>query len=160
MTEYEFMNLVRKNIKSQIVDSIMMLLLVGAYMALKANAPGKDEDPDVKNRYKFMLKATDKLRDEITYFYDPSTISGFISTGIFPSFQLITNYEKLLTNFVGEMFDLSIGDEKAAKQKHPMKYFMKSFPVLNELANDLPLYAPDLAKEMGIQMQSQSGFNR
>ena len=49
-------------------------------LSQSTNAPDDDEDPRVKNQYKFILRAADKLRDEIAYFYDPTSISGLVSS--------------------------------------------------------------------------------
>jgi len=158
MTESEFMDLVRRNVKSQIVDTLFYLGMIGLFMALKANAPDKDEDPLVKNQYKFLLKATDKLRDEIAYFYNPSNLLQLVSGGIFPSIGMITNFEKILQNFMIENYALAIGNEKLEESNHVIKYVMKQFPVLNQIQQFIPMFAPDVAKNLGIKAQSQSGF--
>jgi hypothetical protein len=67
MTESQFIDLTRKNIKGQLVDLMFMLTIYALYLGLKANAPDDDEDATVKNQYKFMLRAADKIKD----FYIP-----------------------------------------------------------------------------------------
>ena len=66
-------------------DVVFMLFLYGILLALKAVPPDDDEDPRVKNQYKFMLRVVDKVKDEVLYFYDPTSVQGLISTGFFPS---------------------------------------------------------------------------
>jgi hypothetical protein len=159
MTEGEFMELVRKNLKSQMTDTMFLLALIGLVAALKANAPDDDdEDPLVKNQYKFLMKAADKLRDEITYFYDPTNLMQLVSGGIFPSLDLITNFEKILQNFLTENYALVIGDEELEESNKVIKYVMKQFPVLNQVQQYLPMFVPEVAKDLGIKAQSQSGF--
>lgn len=158
MDEVQFIELVRSNIKAQMVDTVFLLTLMSLFLALKAYEPEEDEDPVVRNQYKFLLRATDKLRDEIKYFYDPTSIQGLISRGIFPSMQLLVNYKKLLDNFSQEMFGMAIGDEEMQEKAYPVKYLMKSFPVLNVGQSYLPMFFPDLAKDLNIKVQSQSGI--
>ncbi len=160
MTEAEFMDLVRKNIKSQMIDVIFMLTLYGLFLGLKANAPDDDEDERVKNQYKFLLKASDKLKDEILYFYDPTSITSLVSTGIFPSIGHITNYKTLVKNFMTENYAIAVGDEKLQEKNYVIKYLLRSFPVTSQAQGMLPMFFPDLAKDLGIKAQSQSGFLR
>ena len=160
MTESQFVDLFKRNMRGQMKDAIFLLTLCSLYLGLKAIKPDQDEDPAVRNQYKFMLRAVDKLRDEISFFYDPSTFSNLLTTGIFPSIKLITDFEKLFTNFMQEMFGLALGNEDWVDSAHPMKYFMKTFPVTNQIAQYLPMLYPDMAKDLGIKMQSQSTFGR
>lgn len=160
MTESEFMDLVRKNVKSQMVDAMFYLTMIGLFLALKANAPDDDEDPLVKNQYKFLMRAADKLRDEIAYFYNPANLLQLVSGGIFPSIGLITNFGKLLKNFMQEMFGLVLENDEWVDSAQPVKYLMRQFPISTQLAQYMPLFAPDLAKDLDIKVQSQSGFIR
>jgi hypothetical protein len=158
MTEAEFMDLVKQNIKNQLVDTLFYAGLFALHLGLKALPPDDDEDPMVKNQYKFMLKMTDKFKDEIGYFYDPTSISGLVSKGIFPSIGLIDNYKKGVKNFLIENYALATGDEKLAEDTKVIKYWMRSFPITSQGAAILPLFAPNLAKDLGIKMQSNYGM--
>lgn len=158
MTESEFMDLTRRNVKNQMLDTMFFLTMIGLFAALKANAPDKDEDPLVKNQYKFLMKAADKLRDEIAYFYNPANLLQLVSGGIFPSIGLLTNFEKIIQNFIIENYALIIGDEKLQESNQVIKYVMKEFPILNQIQQYMPMFVPDVAKSLGIKAQSQSGF--
>ena len=158
MTESEFMDLVRRNVKSQIRDLMFFLVMIGLFLALKANAPDDDEDPAVKNQYKFMLRAVDKLKDEIAYFYNPANLLQLVSRGLFPSAGLLKNFGKVVENFMLEIFGLVLQNDEWVESATPIKYLMKQFPVSNQLVQYLPLFAPELAKDLGIKTQSRSGF--
>jgi hypothetical protein len=160
MTEAQFIDLFKTNIRGQMKDALFLLTLCSIYMAMKSVPPDPDEDPAIKNQYKFMMRAVDKLRDEISFFYDPSTFANLLSTGIFPSIKLITDFEKLFTNFMQEMFGLALGKEDWVDDAKPLKYLMKTFPISNQAAQYLPMFYPDVAKDLGIKMQSQSTFGR
>jgi hypothetical protein len=150
--------MIRGNIKSQMRDAIFLLTLFALFIALKANAPDDEEDEVVKNQYRFLLKATDKLRDEIMYFYNPTSIVGLVSTGIFPAMKMLENYQKIVTNFMKESYYVFTGEEEKAEKNFVIKYVMKSFPGANVFSSYLPMFYPELAKDLGIRMQSRSGI--
>lgn len=156
MSEEEFMDLVRQNIKSQLIDSLIMLSLFALFIGLKANAPDDDEDPRVKNVYTFLLRATDKVKDELRFFYDPTSFTSLVSKGIFPSVGFLNNFRTVLINFSKEMFAITTGDEKLEEKTKVIKYLMKSFPVSNQAAGMLPMFFPELAKDLGIKATSES----
>jgi hypothetical protein len=160
MTESEFMDLVRRNIKSQVRDVMFFLTMIGLFLALQAAAPDDDEDPAVRNQYRFMLRAVDKLRDEIAYFYNPANLLQLVSGGIFPSIGIFTNFGNVLFDFMQEVFGLAFENEEWVESAKPIKYLMKQFPVSNQIVQYIPLFVPEVAKDLGIKTQSQSGFIR
>ena len=160
MTEDEFIALVNQNVKNQALDLIILLSLLGLIAGLKAAAPDDEEDILIRNQYKFLLKATDKLTDEIMYFYKPTTPLDLISGkgGILPSIGLLESYKKFITNFVAENYGIIAGDQKIQDDAKPIKYLMKAFPISSQAAGLLPMFYPALAKDLGIRMQSQYGI--
>jgi hypothetical protein len=163
MTEGEFLNLVNQNMKSQLLDVIFFATMWALVIGLKAGEPDEDEDPAVKNKYKYLMRAVDKFKDEITYFYDPtSLLSTFTSkgAGIFPAVGLLDNMRKVVVNSGKELYYLYEGDEKALEKNFVLKYAMKSFPIGAQVGAYLPMFYPEMAKELGIKAQSQSGFGR
>jgi hypothetical protein len=158
MTEAEFIDLARQNIKSQMVDLVFLTSVFMLIALLKANEPGDDEDPFVKNRYKFYMKAADKFKGELMYFYDPTSGIDLISQGFFPSASLLTNFGKLINNFRKEMWALGTGDEELEDKTYVIKYLMKSFPFSNQATGLLPMFYPALAKDLGIKVQSNYGI--
>ena len=158
MTEDEFIDLVRQNIKNQIADTLTYAALFALALGLKALAPDDDEDPFVKNQYKFLLKATDKFKDELGYFYNPTSLTGLVSTGIFPAMGLVENYEKAVVNFMKENYAIATGNEELEDKNNVIKYWMKSFPISSQIAGMLPMFYPNMAKDLGLKMQSQYGM--
>jgi len=157
MTESEFIDLVKQNIKNQLLDALVYASLFALGLGLKA-LPDDDESEIVKNQYKFLLKATDKFKDELGYFYNPTNLTGLVSSGIFPSLGLIKNYENLVKKFMIENYALATGDEELEDKNFVIKYWMRSFPIFNQAAGYLPMVYPNLAKDLGIKMQSQYGM--
>lgn len=158
MTEDEFISLVNQNIKNQVTDLVILLSLATLLAGLKAAAPDDDEDAVVKNQWKFYVKATDKLKDELMYFYDPTTPFDLLGKGIVPSLGLLENYVKFTKEFALENFGIIVGDEEMQDDAKPIKYLMKSFPIANQAVGYLPMFYPDLAKDLGIKMQGQYGI--
>lgn len=158
MTEDEFISLVNQNIKNQVTDLVILLSLATLLAGLKAAAPDDDEEAIVKNQWKFYVKATDKLTDELMYFYDPTTPFDLLGKGIVPSLGLLENYVKFTKEFAKESFGLIIGDDEMQDDAKPIKYLMKSFPVSNQAAGYLPMFYPELAKDLGIKIQSNYGM--
>jgi hypothetical protein len=158
MTQSEFMDLVQQNIKNQILDVLFYAGLFALYLGLKAIPPDDDEDPIVKNQYKFMLKGLDKLKDEIGYFYNPTSILGLVGNGLFPAVSMIENFGKGVGHFLIENYALATGDEELAEKNKVIKYWLRSFPILAQGASYLPMFYPNLAKDLGIKMQSNYGM--
>lgn len=158
MTETQFMDLVRSNIKAQLIDVIFMSIMIGMVMALKAYAPPDDEDPAVKSQYRFMVRTFDKFKDELSYFYDPTSFLGLVSKGIFPSISLLDNMTKGTKNFMIENWAISTGNEKLEKSNQVIKYWMKVFPFTNQMIGYLPMFYPELAKDMGVKIQANYGI--
>lgn len=156
MTEAEFMDLVRKNIQNQATDFVFYLTLTSLFLMLKALAPDDDDDKVTKNRYNFMLRVIDKVRDEVAYFYNPIALLDLTKSGIFPSVGLIHNFEKIFTNFTKEMYYITTDDEKAAKENKVIKYFLKGFPITYEFDIPILLFFPDLAKDLGMKAQTEA----
>jgi hypothetical protein len=158
MTEDEFISLVNQNIKNQVTDLVILLSLMTLLAGLKAAAPDDDEEAIVKNQWKYYVKATDKLTDELMYFYDPTTPFDLLGKGIVPALGLLENYIKFTKEFSKENFGLIVGDEEMQDDAKPIKYLMKSFPIVNQAAGYLPMFYPDIAKDLGIKMQGQYGI--
>jgi hypothetical protein len=152
-----YSNSYRENIKNQLLDTLVYASLFALSLGLKA-LPDDDDDPIVKNQYKFLLKATDKFKDELGYFYNPTNLTNLVSTGIFPSMGLIKNYTNAVTKFMTENYAIATGNEELEDKNDVIKYWMRSFPITNQAAGLLPMFYPDLAKDLGIKMQSQYGF--
>lgn len=155
MTEEQFMQLVHKNVVNQATDFLFYLTLTMMLIAAKA-VPPDDEDKATQNRYRYMLRAMDKVRDEVAYFYNPTSFLNLTKSGIFPSVQLLDNFGTVFNNFVTEMYALGVGDEKKLKKNYVVKYLLKGGPVTSQADLPILLFFPDLAKDLGMRAQSES----
>jgi hypothetical protein len=155
MTEAEFIELAAQNVKNQMVDVLFYLALTGLVMA----ASGLKDDDDeraVKNRYNYMIRAIDKIRDEIAYFYNPTQLINLSKSGFFPAISMIENYEKTFRNFIKEMYAISVDDDKMAEKNYVIKYALKGLPVTSQFDAIFLIFFPDLAKDLGMRSQSES----
>jgi len=156
LDETLFIDLVRENIRAFALDAAVTLIIFAMVAALKAYLPD-DEDERVKNQYKFVVKAADKLKDELLYFWNPSSAASLLKSGIFPSLSLIEGGSKAISNFLTEMFAITTGNEKLEEDTKVIKYIMRTFPISSQMVGYTPMFFPDLAKDLGIQMQSNYG---
>jgi len=156
MTEDEFIQLVHTNLKNQITDIIFYATLTAIFLGLKTIPPDDDADKRTMNRYKYALRILDKIRDEIAYFYDPTSILNLTTSGIFPSLSYINNFKKLFGNFLTEMYAIGVDDEKLQKKNQVIKYLLKGFPITSQFDSIFLLFFPDAAKDLGMRPQSES----
>ena len=156
MTEGEFVELVSNNIRNQMTDFMFYLALSTLIIGAKAAQPGDDDDKATKNRYKYMLRVMDKIRDEVAYFYNPTSFLGLTTSGIFPAISYLENFKKLFLNFGTEMYALGVGDEELAKKNQVIKYLLKGFPIASQVDAMLLMFYPDIAKDLGMKAQSEA----
>jgi hypothetical protein len=159
MSETEFIDLVRHNIKGQMID-VIFLSTMFSMLALLKSVDTDDEDPIVTNQYRFMVRAIDKFSGELSYFYDPSSLTSFLGSSLLPTMGLVDNFRKATKNFLIENWALATGDEETVEDTYVIKYWMRSFPFTNQMVGYLPMFYPELAKELDIRVQSNYGIGR
>lgn len=153
LTQADFNDMVRQNIRSQAKDFLITASLLSMFLALKA-IPDKDEDPDVVNYHKFTIRAIEKISNEMSFYYNPLAFQQILNGSVFPSMGIFTDGALILKNFFQEMYGIAF-DHNLEEHTHVAKYVMRSFPVANVMSSYLPLFAPDLAKSMGIKMTAE-----
>lgn len=158
LTEEMFIELFRENVRAAVRDLALLTSLIALTISIKAATPDDDEDKAVLNQWRYASKIADKLLDELMYFYNPTSILNLVGSGPFPAMSLINNGFKLLGNFFEEMFGIVTGDEERREDAKVIKYVMKTFPFTNQIVGYLPMFYPDLAKDLGIRMQSNYGI--
>ena len=156
MTQDEFIQLIHTNLKNQVTDILFYATLTALFLGMKAIPPDEDANRATMNRYKYALRILDKVRDEIAYFYDPTSLLSLTSSGIFPSLSYINNFKKLFGNFLTEMYAIGIDDEKLQKKNQVIKYLLKGFPITSQFDSIFLLFFPDIAKDLGMKPQSES----
>jgi len=159
MTEELFIELYLSNIKAMAIDLILLTTLITmTALIIPAMAPEDDEDKEIINRHKYLAKLGDKLLDELMYFYNPTSILNLVGSGPFPAMSLLNNGFKSFFNGLDELYGITIGDDEKVEDVKVLKYFFRSFPITNQMVGYLPMIYPELAKDLGIQMQSNYGI--
>lgn len=155
ISQDEFFDMVRQNIRNQAKDTLITLSFLTMFFAAKALPPDKDEDPDVINRHKFLVRALDKLSDEVSFYYLPTSFQSMLNGSVMPSVAVFSDGIRIITHGFTELYGIG-WDQEIEDKNYFIKYLAKSFPVTSQMSSYLPLYAPDLAKELGIQLGSQA----
>jgi len=158
MDEAMFMDLMQSNVNAFARDLMFLSALMGLTTAMVAFAPDDDEDPLVRNQYNYARRLADKIFSEVAYFYNPTSLLDLVGNGPFPSMSLLNNAFKGVTNIFRELFALGMGDEEKAEDIKVIKYLMRTFPFANQMVGYLPLVYPDMAKDLGIRVQSNYGI--
>lgn len=158
MDEALFMDLYKRNLAGVAKDLALLVILAALTFAIKAAVPDDDEDPAVTNQFRYAARLSDKLLDEIMYFYNPTSILNLVGSGPFPAVSLINNGVKAIGNFLKEMFAIGVGDEELEEKTKVIKYVMRTFPFTNQMTGYLPLIYPEVAKDLGIRVQSDYGI--
>lgn len=159
MTEEEFFDLVRQNIKSQYRDTILFISLIAMFMAAKSMAPDDGEDEHTKAFYRYSVRALDNIKNEMSFYYNPLSLQHILNGSIFPSLGILTDATNILTNTLQEGFGLVIQDDEIIDGAHPAKYFMKTFPITKEMLNYIAIGAPEMGKTLGIQLNPNATRN-
>ena len=158
MDEALFMDLYQRNLRGVAKDLAFLVILAALTFAIKASIPDEDEDPAVKNQFRYAARLSDKLLDEVMYFYNPTSILNLVGSGPFPAVSLVNNGTKAMGNFLKEMYAIGVGDEELEEKTKVVKYVMKTFPFANQMTGYLPLIYPNVAKDLGIRVQSNYGI--
>jgi hypothetical protein len=158
MTEEMFMDLFQSNVNAFARDSMFVLALTALTFGMAAAAPDDDEDPIVKNQYNYARRLADKLSDEVSYFYNPTSVLNLVGNGPFPAMSILNNGFKGLGNSFWELYGLSTGNEKLVEDTKVIKYLARTFPFANQMVGYLPMFYPDMAKDLGIRVQSNYGI--
>jgi hypothetical protein len=158
MDEAMFMDLMQSNVNAFARDLMFLASIAALTFAMAAFAPDDDEDPLVKNQYNYARRLADKIFSEVAYFYNPTSLLNLVGNGPFPALSLLNNAFKGLTNIFVELYGLGIGDEELVKDTKVIKYLMRTFPFANQMVGYLPMFYPDMAKDLGIRVQSNYGI--
>lgn len=160
MSEAEFIDMYIKGVRSELKEILLALGLFGILIAARLAVPDRDENPEVKGAYRWMLKGLDKLTDEVIFFYSPKSFTDIVNGSIFPSVGMLVDIQKFFTVGIEKLFYLTIGDEKSAEAKKMSKYLFKVLPITKELMTYIAIFNDDMAKEYGIRLSAQNGSIR
>ena len=158
ITKEEFYDLMRRELSREAKELGLLFGLMSLVLAAKAAEPPEDATEEEKNRYKFWAKATNKIYDELAFYYNPISFEGMTSGSVIPSISLLSRGQKIITHLSKEAYGYATDDEKMMDKAHPTKYFLDVIPIASQFNREiLPLIDPELAKELGIRVTVETG---
>jgi hypothetical protein len=150
ITKEEFYDLMRKELTNEMKELKLLLIMTSVMFAAAAAKPPEDATDLEKNRYKFWAKMTNKVADEITFYYNPLSFESMTKGSILPSLNLLTKTERVFIQ-LGKEF----GDKP--DKAYPQKAIFNLIPGLSQFQTEiLPYVNPDLAKEWGVRVSADS----
>jgi hypothetical protein len=148
MTEAEFVDMYMGNIRSMmrevlLLASFMFLLFLGA-------GDDDDDDEDVSGFKKYAIKALQKYQNEFSFYYSPTEFTKMLKNPV-PLIGVLEDFERFLTQGIGQVYNFGIGDEEGMEKNKPAKYLFKLLPITKEGLNFYALYDDEFRKEWAIR---------
>lgn len=157
MQESEFMDMFRQNLQNQIKELGILISMIAIVTAiLPLFKPDDDEEQEIKNRFKFASRLLDKVKDEVWFYYNPVGLQQILNGSIFPALGIFTDAARVVQSTMTEIYGVATGDEDLTEKNFALKNLMKALPLTKELTYYIAMFNADLAKELGIQISSQS----
>lgn len=158
ITDEEFYDLIRSELSNQMKELALLLGLMATLVGAKIALPPEDEEDELKkNRLKYALKGLHKVVDEMSFYYNPLSTESMTRGSILPALGLLVKAEKIVEHILREGYGQVTDNQEIIDAAHPTKYFFNIIPVGYQFQRDvLPLINPELAKELGIRVSTQS----
>jgi hypothetical protein len=157
ITEEEFQDLIREQIANQMKELYLLFSVMGLMLAAKAAEPPEDATEEEKNRYKWSVKLINKVSDEITFYYNPLSFESMTKGSVLPSLGLMSRATQVIWYTGRELYGEATDNEELVDKTHPTKYFFNMVPVVAQFQNELlPYLYPELAKEQGVKVTTES----
>lgn len=160
MTEAEFIDMYIKGTRAQMKELMLAASLMALLIAMRANAPEGDDDPEVRGAYRWALRGLDKLTDELAFMYTPSSFTSILNGSVFPAVGVLVELQKFFTTAIEKLWYMAWGNDEKAEEKKVSKHLFKMLPITKELLQYLAIFNDDIAKEYGIRMNNQYGSVR
>lgn len=147
MTEAEFIDMYIGNLRSAHRE----LALLATFLYLLAWGLGDDDDDeDITGFRKVLKKYLEKYKNEFSFYYSPTEFTKMLKNPV-PMIGFMEDFERFLTQGVGQVYNFTTGDEEGMKENKPAKYFFKLLPITKEGLNFYALYDEEFRKEWAIR---------
>jgi hypothetical protein len=126
VSEQDFVNTYEKQLKALMVELRIILGIAAAVIAL-AELGDDDDEPLYKQNWgvRQFYKLNRKLLSEMTYFFDPTSLTGLLDSGI-PAIRTFTDSFHIVTNGFDELRDGTLG-ENSKNDQTPLFYYSSHF---------------------------------
>lgn len=153
ITEEEFFDLMRREINNEMKELGMLLTFITAAATVGFMKPPEDATNAEKNKWKLWAKASNKISEELSFYYLPTSAESITKGSIIPSLGLLSKTSRFLNAFAKEAYGYTTEDQELMDKTYPIKYFFNLIPGLAQFQTDyLPYIDAELAKEMGIRV--------
>ena len=161
MSKEDFADMLRTNLRNELKEISYIIGLFAAAFALGLIAPGDDADKATKNRFRYYEKLLDKIRDELTFFYNPNEIRSLLSGGIFPAIGVVTDALNLVNHIGEQLTGMSISKEgktpeQIREEAMPLKDLLRIVPGGKNVLTFGAILSEDWAKEFDITIQKKN----
>lgn len=148
MTESEFIDMYIGNLRSSHRE--LMLLTVFLYLLFWGMGDDDDDDEDMSGFRKYAKKALEKYKNEFSFYYSPTEFTKMLKNPV-PMVGFMEDFERFLTQGIGQVYNFAADDEEGMKENKPAKYFFRILPITKEGLNFYALYDDEFRKEWGIK---------
>lgn len=148
MTEAEFIDMYIGNLRS--MHRELVLLAAFLYLLFAGLGSDDDDDEDVSGFRKYAQKALEKYKNEFSFYYSPTEFTKMLKNPV-PIVGFLEDFERFLTQGIGQVYNFGIGDEEGMESNKPAKYFFRLLPITKEGLNFYALYDDEFRKEWGIK---------
>jgi hypothetical protein len=161
MTKEDFNEMIRTNLRNQVQELTMLLVLFGLKLSMGMLPPDDDKDKATKNFFRYSQRVVDKFVGELSFFYNPLEAEHLLSGSMFPAIGVFSDVIKFISHFSSqalgfEIFDPTLSSEEVRKKAQPVKYLAKMLPVTKSLMTYGAIFNDDFAKEFDITIQKDN----
>jgi hypothetical protein len=149
MSEAEFIDMYIGNLRSAYRE-LLLLISFSLLLFLGLGLGDDDDDEDVSGFRKYVQKALEKYKNEFSFYYSPTEFTKMLKNPV-PMVGFFEDFEKFVTQGIGQVYNFGVGDEEGMKSNKPAKYFFKILPVTKEGLNFYALYDEEFRKEWAIK---------
>lgn len=149
ITEGEFIDLYMSNIRSEMME--LMIVLSFAALVFSVVKVGDDDDEQTKGFKKYARKALNKYYNEFAFYYNPVEFTNLVKSPL-PVIGLAEDLTRFSTNMGKEMYGAAFDQEVQDKAK-PSKYFFRMVPIAKQSLDVMATLDDDFRKEWDIRVQ-------
>ena len=148
MNKAQFIDMFKDGMRANLIDAASALTLLAAYLTVSA-LQKENEDEELSGMYKALARVSDKLSDELLFFYSPASfqqMTGSFHSSLLPMLSIATDAEKFIKSSAKELYYDRTGDEDLEEKNKVLKYPISYTPGLNKMVEWYGMFDDDFAK--------------
>jgi hypothetical protein len=160
LTEQEYIDMYIRGIKAEMKELALLFSMFSMFVFMKANAPDDDDDPRTKGFWKWTTRTSDRIQQELSFFYSPTTIAQIGNGSLFPSLGFLVDMQKIVNHVSTQAFGFAVQNEEVQDSAQPLKYIFRAFPITKEGLTWLAILNKDIADSMDVKLSTQARPNQ